>query len=158
MEHLIINNIIDTYPTGDDPPSLIKYAEEAAEIFIKHNKYKRPCNIWCRGGSGALIAGIFSYILFKNNYACKICHVKKPNEQSHQCSYYSYRHSIALQIIIDDFMSSGKTLNAIYKDMQNIKVNKVDYLIISSGYNEKSLKFEPDVLIHKEFLKNNYSS
>lgn len=153
MEHLIISNIINFYPIGENPLALIKYTEEAAEIFMKHNEYKSPCNVWCRGSSGALIAGVFSYILFKNDYRYKICHVKKLNEESHQSRYYSYRYTVALQVVIDDFMSSGKTLNAIYSDMKDAKVNKVNYLIISSGYNKESLNFEPEILIHKDFKK-----
>lgn len=74
----------------------------------------------CRGSSGAIIAGIIGYKIGINVY-----HVKKPNESSHYVSAPSIREEIT--IVVDDFISSGDTIQAICKQYNRL------YMLIVTG-------------------------
>ena len=100
--------------------------------------------LWCRGSSGAIIAAVMATMI--NN--AKISHVKKEGEGSHSniVSCHPEDKKKAVNVIVDDFMSSGETLNAIYEAMQVYKC-KVHGLCISGSVYKSRLKFTPKFIV-----------
>ena len=106
-------------------------------------------NLVCRGSSGAIIAGIVSVMIKNDN---RIVHIKKDGESSHSddASIKGAIKRDTINIIIDDFMCSGKTINAIYEKLQNMTGDDklvVDCLCISGVYFEVDVKFDVNHLI-----------
>lgn len=105
---------------------------------------KKEVCLWCRGSSGSIISGIIATHIDK----VKIIHLKKEGEDSHSGSISgcpSGKRGV-INIIVDDFMSSGKTLNTIYQTMKDNKY-KVHGLCISGTVWTNPLKFKPDFII-----------
>ncbi len=72
--------------------------------------------MWCRGSSGAILAGMFA---LKCGYECRICHIKKEKEGSHNGNTQPYVNE-GINIVIDDFVSFGHTLIAIVQHMERL--------------------------------------
>lgn len=100
--------------------------------------------LWGRGSSGAIIAGIMATRIEK----AKISHVKKNGEDSHSNSVSTTPtdRKNTINVIVDDFMASGATLNSIYEQMKSHKI-KVHGLCISGTVWTKALKFNPEFII-----------
>lgn len=141
------------YPIGSDMPEIIKMAKEAAEKFDKIKAFKnKTVNVVCRGSSGAILAALF-VAHCSNLSRFYIRHIKKDNEDSHTLNNSSLIKD-AIVLVIDDFISSGITMSAIYKALKYHKVTKVDCLIVDSGYRTyedgKGCCFKPDYLITRD--------
>ena len=89
--------------------------------------------IWCRGSSGAIIAGIISS---KLKGRARVAYISKPNEKRHDL-VSPYKYSVGYNIIVDDFICTGKTIDDIIKKSDR---EKFDLLIVSG-------------MISKEFIK-----
>lgn len=88
-------------------------------------------NVWCSGSSGDILAALLVNKIYNDysNNEIHIHHVRKPGEQRHyddcndtfNCNFGDN----ALNIIIDDTVSSGTTLSRILKRMAeyNVKTN-----------------------------------
>lgn len=100
--------------------------------------------LWCRGSSGAIIAGVMATQI-KN---AKISHVKKDGESSHSATVSTTPkdRKNTINVMVDDFTSTGSTLNAIYDQMKAHKI-KVHGLCISGTVHTKNLKFKPQFII-----------
>lgn len=95
--------------------------------IINTNYKDKTINLFCRGSSGAIIAGIISTKV-KN---CNIVHIKKEGEESHGESRYS---SAGYNIIVDDFIATGTTVFKIIEDSKNLyNVKQFDAIIVSSN-------------------------
>lgn len=142
------NNIEQIYyPVGahmdTNKPKIIAMIKE----FKKIREFKRAdLNLICRGSSGAIIAAIFAMQL-KNN--CRIVHIKKEGEQSHSAQTSLLPNG--KNIIVDDFIVTGKTLNAIYKSLTNIEKTPIVIDCICITGSTHTLDFEPRHWIHSEF-------
>jgi len=103
-------------------------------------------NIWCRGSSGAILAALLVNKLKTND--CLIFHIKKEGESSHSSNNFGDLTSNrkALNIVIDDFVYTGKTLQAI-KEVLFENAFMVNILITSAIAMEKALPFFPEYLI-----------
>ena len=99
-----------------------------------------------RGSSGAILSGILIGEMIE--YDIYIYHIKKDGEYSHSSDYYPIDFSNP-NIIIDDFISSGETVNAIFEKIQkvNSKELKIDTLCVSGGFNIETLNFRPNNII-----------
>lgn len=146
-EHFNVN-----YPVGTN----MKNAMELAKCYAIHlaediqSKDYNPyigLNIWVRGSSGAILGALTASIL-QNSFAhakVVICHIKKPNEYSHYDG--TDESSLGLNIILDDFMSTGETVKAIYKAVCSKMSNPtIHYLCVSRG-DVENLGFAPNTLI-----------
>lgn len=138
-----------SYPVGEDMGSAFEFAKAAALKLqpIIASKNLRKLNIICRGSSGAILAALLSSQLV-NVINCQIIHIKKPGESSHSLTVPSFSWVEAVNVIIDDFISSGETIRAIYEAVHNstgVRI-PIDTLIIRGGYKD-SLGFEPEFLI-----------
>lgn len=119
------------YPVGNNIKIAAEFTKAAAYQFIKIREYNNPypsLNIWCRGSSGAILASLFAVHIHMPNI--KIIHVKKPGENSHSGGYHPYTYGDAINVIIDDFVSSGKTLRHIYSQMGALGLPTVNALVI----------------------------
>ena len=101
-----------------------------------------PVVLWCRGSSGAIMAAIISM----NFDDCVINHVKKPGENAHINGSF-ITHEGRLNIIVDDFIQSGETINAIYTRMIAYKITKVDYLCVFEDVYIWKLTFIPENIL-----------
>jgi hypothetical protein len=115
------------YPTGNNLPAVKKFVTRVAEALNIHYTDK-PIVLWCRGSSGALLAGALSLLV-----PCKqIVHIKKDGESSHNMNVEpipgNYYH-----MIIDDFVSSGQTVRIIYEKYKKHYNKNPDALIIEGA-------------------------
>lgn len=118
------------YPVGNDMKIAANFTKAAAWQFNKIKEYNNQSlrlNLWCRGSSGAILASLFSINI---DHTVKIIHVKKPGENSHTSNHDPYTDWDVINVIIDDFTSSGQTLHHIYSQMGALNILTVDALII----------------------------
>lgn len=110
MREIRLSNECSFYPVGEN---IIKYFDICKEIGMHINKQfpNKSITLWCRGSSGAIIAALVSQYIITG---VEICHVKKKGEDSH-VTEVTARHDI--NIIIDDLMASGDTLEKIVRAM-----------------------------------------
>lgn len=143
------------YPVGEDISGAIASAKRFGETFNQVKEFKgKFVNIWCRGSSGAILAALLASNI-KNE--CIVCHVKKDGETSHNREINPNRYVPFINVIIDDFVCSGRTIKSIYHHMQNEVEGMfgptVDCLLIHnwSGMGENEVEsyigFIPSVLI-----------
>ncbi len=145
MEVLILNcEELITYPVGLYPDDAMKFINLVVPKLNSVIKPTDKLNLWVRGSSGAILA---SFLCSKIQNNCKIMYIRKPGEFSH--SIYPVRDlSYNVNIIIDDFICSGETVNTIYKEMSNYNLKQVDIFIIDSYTNKEwKLDFIPKILI-----------
>lgn len=142
------------YPVGSNITNAINLAKNAAIIFNKMKEYnsKQPINIWCRGSSGAILAALFA-LYIKKKRDVYICHVKKEGESSHITQ--PCPASNAINIIIDDFISSGETIRAIKKKMESNSHYNVDCLIVGGQYSDSENEAESDLKRQIRFVPSN---
>ena len=171
MKIIHFNNgkILDAgYPIGSNMLYTIALSKAYGIHLCKNlKKIKKAIkiNLWCRGSSGAIIATLVYNELCKlANTEIKICHIKKEKEFSHSSTPEFFAVTTfnekrinykIINIIVDDFISSGNTVNNIYKEALKFHDNwmgvnltnfSINYLCISSGRTD-NLVFEPTTLI-----------
>jgi hypothetical protein len=118
-----------SYPVGSNVPAAIEWAKKAALMFKTIEEYKeRPLNLFCRGGSGVILATLFASNL--PEYRVKVCHIKKPGELSHNDT--PYIEISGVNIIIDDFIACGTTVEAIAEKMNDMKCTP-EVIVISNA-------------------------
>ena len=119
MKQIKLSEFIQAYPVGENIKFYFDSCKEVAEIIEKEFPNK-SITFWCRGSSGAMISALVSQYLNNVN----IFHVKKYNELSH---YSSIDHYNEINIIIDDLMSTGETVECIYQKMieKNSKIHSI---------------------------------
>ncbi len=132
------------YPVGERISENMELIKEMVDKFkgLKLHVGKHV-NIICRGSSGAIIAAFFAMKLPK----CSIAHIKKEGESSHNSSFYLVEDD-AVNIIVDDLISSGSTMNTIYEKVKfKYSKIKIDAVCISGYSNHRSLNFESTYFI-----------
>lgn len=150
------------YPVGADMPGAINFAKGAAKAFNAATRggvnAETAINVWCRGSSGAILAALFIGHI-KRTLHVNVCHIKKSGEESHRTNPDVWRQSGSINkvinIIIDDFISSGSTMQQIWKGIQPVYLNPptIDFVIANNLTNfedyewGKWLGFEPSALI-----------
>jgi len=101
-----------SYPVGKNMNNLLENTKVFFELIKKHAPKDQQLNFLCRGSSGAIIAGIVASSL-SEEYQVIINHIKKEGESSHSsCLRLNIED---FNIIIDDFIASGSTVNNIYE-------------------------------------------
>jgi hypothetical protein len=150
------------YPVGSYMPGAINFAKGAAKAFNAATKGGvndlTAINVWCRGSSGAILAALFIGHI-KRTPNVNVCHIKKSGEESHTTTPRIWRQgdgiTKVINIIIDDFISSGSTMQQIWKGIQSVYLNPptIDFVIANNLTNfedyewGKWLGFEPSALI-----------
>jgi len=136
------------YPVGEKMDDNKPYINEMIKTFNSIEAFKdKNITFICRGSSGAIIAGIFCM----NIPNSKILHIKKEGERSHDDSAYLGRSTENIRVIVDDFMCSGETLNAIYdrlgKANRSLDEVRIDCLVLSGEVDLEKLSFRPEYLV-----------
>lgn len=139
----------ELYPVGEHLDNVIIYIENISAELEKILDHTKCLNIWCRGSSGAILAALLASRFIY--HSPRILHVKKEGEEAHSTNgsfnhHTSFNHVI--NIIIDDFVSSGETIRKIYSTARKF-VPKIDVLIVHSIpiHRDWFLPFRPDTLI-----------
>ena len=101
--------------------------------YIKEKFPEGTITIWCRGSSGAIIAGIISS---KLKGRARVAYISKPNEKRHDI-VSPYKYSVGYNIIVDDFICTGKTIDDIIKKSDR---EKFDLLIVSGVVTKEFIK------------------
>ena len=132
------------YPVGLSIQLNIPIIKLMAEA-VKKQYPTDKLNLICMGSSGAIIATIIAQEITDS----KIYHIKKDGEKAHN-SYIRLEHD-AINVIVDDFIVTGHTVNLIYKKLttldNSIKIDCICVTQVDSGY---KLDFKPKVLICSE--------
>lgn len=114
---------------------------------IENNGLNNECYLICRGSSGAIIAGIIASKLGN----CEILHIKKPEELDNSHSTNKFRLLLNKTfIIIDDFITTGDTMNSIYQSLieTGFPHNKqIDILCVTDEPRFSYLNFRPKYTI-----------
>lgn len=149
------------YPIGANFNNVIDVATKYSDVLLQNlqenhppNKNKIFINIWVKGSSGAILGTLVGKDLSKFTEYVKICHIKKVGEKSHNNdpSYYQKTFEdtkeIVLNMIIDDFIESGYTINSIEQYMSQCEIDIVDYLCLCDNIRcLDQLDFKPSVLV-----------
>jgi len=138
------NRCRPVYPIGENVVDAMDYINQVTP-FIKNIVKNHPVNIWCSGSSGAIL----SAFLVKNiDNQCIICHVKKSGESAHHGnSFDRIRDRAAINIILDDFMRTGETIERIWNQASHY-CNSINILVLTNAYQEPwKLSFVPNNLI-----------
>lgn len=123
----IYKDIHYSYPVHKDLKSLRDSTKILATTIDELYPGKVPL-IYCRGTSGILIATNLA-IHFPTS---RIFLIRKPGESTHSDSevYKQYIHGRdSVSIIVDDQVSSGDTMQAIYSDLYRSSLHKFVELI-----------------------------
>jgi len=113
-----------------------KMAIEVAAVYPN-----KDINLWCKGSSGSIIAGMMACML--NDREIIINHVKKSGEESHSEYMYSVPPD-SINVVVDDFIRSGETIFSIVEHIKRkTSKNTVDCLCISGDVYEKYQKPGP---------------
>jgi adenine/guanine phosphoribosyltransferase-like PRPP-binding protein len=103
----------------------------------------RKINFICMGSSGAIVAALFSLQVRDS----RIIHIKKENERSHHGNYfYPEDFKDTVNVIVDDFVGTGATLNKIYSEI--IENCPHIHCVCVTRWNGE-IEFEPDYLVSK---------
>ena len=131
-----------SYPVGSNIMSAIRYIDLVYDILFPKITTDVVV-IWVRGSSGAILGALLAAKIGEKAF---IAHVKKQGESSHSDGNHFYiPDGTKTHIILDDFLSSGATVNEIYK-AANKYTRKIDYLILSMTQ-DGQIDFSPEHLI-----------
>ena len=168
--HVIENQGEIRYPVGSHIMNAISFINKALLIIEEKIVFKNTnILIWCRGSSGAILAGLLASKLiglYPTIYT-RIVHVKKTGENAHDADIKHVPfNSTYTNIIIDDFSYSGETIMSIAREMATKEVQYIDLLILSnihtiwnSETRERTLAFPvPTALIVGDYNSNYYSA
>jgi orotate phosphoribosyltransferase-like protein len=131
MKQIKLSTSVDYYPVGQHITNYFQTCKEIGD-HINELFQEQSITLWCRGSSGAIISALVSQHI---EAGVEIYHVKKHGEDAHQnCDIH---HDI--NIIIDDLMATGETVEQIYNEMKKFKA--VPHCIVMTGQ-IKLYKFE----------------
>lgn len=152
MKVIEIKNLKQSsYPVGLNIEKNIPLFQRLASEFEMIDEFKGvDVNIFVTGSSGNIAATIFAMTV-RNN--CIIYSIKKPGESSHNKGCEAYiNNKDSINIIIDDEIASGRTINFIYDTIQKHNRNPVerdniyiDVLMVTGEVN--AMPFMPKYLI-----------
>ena len=138
METLRLIDGSTKYPIGDHITSNLPVINSMATAIMDliHSEYNDRDTILliCRGSSGAIIAGIVANILLINfAKIVRVIHIKKENEHAHATHIdYELFTSTCVNIVIDDFISTGTTIQSIVDKIQGLsKLIQLNILCVS---------------------------
>lgn len=119
-----------SYPVGENLEENMPIINEMARL-IQEEYDGGGINIWCRGSSGAIVGALIAAQYISSYGGAKVCHVKKDGESSH--NHYPNPERDYVNIMVDDFISSGDTVKEIWESQQRfMKGAPMDMMVISS--------------------------
>lgn len=118
-----------SYPVGENLPDNYDIILQMAEELKKKN-YSNLVLV-CSGSSGAIISAIIATQFLP---ILPIIYIKKPYERNHGHFYYPMKKDNNTLVIVDDFVSMGKTVNHIKKKLELQGIKKVQAICMSSKF------------------------
>lgn len=150
MTKVVILETELTYPVGPHISTNMSSIKVMASEVIKFAA-GRPITLWVGGSSGALIGGIIAHEIAMDitNKGIRVNYVYKENEHSHHsgCGDFSLKDSV--DIIVDDFVVTGRTINRIMSFMKKVNT-RPDCLCVGDACTARGLKkldYLPKVII-----------
>lgn len=128
MNFIYFEKVADvTYPIGGEFYDNFNYIRKAAETLHNIIDEGKDIALVCRGTSGCIIAGAVGYILQKRGRKVTIV-ISRKSENTHGDNMDGYHRILkgVVPVVIDDFVSSGNTINKILIDLDKC-VNKKTY-------------------------------
>lgn len=123
------------YSVGARFHTNLNYIKEAARSIHNLVKAKESIILVCRGTSGTILAGGVGYILEKRGHVVTIS-VSRKGISHHDYNMSGLSNGGTI-VVIDDFISSGTTIELILKDLDlNVQVPVYPILCVSNFYNE----------------------
>lgn len=127
------------YPVGQffasNQPIIKAMGEYIYLNILEKYSVERTIVLVCRGSSGAIIAGSIAVLLIENGCTnVRIAHVKKPGEESHHSTINLDRYQDPVIIIVDDFISTGRTLKAIFDAIDKCYYDLIHIVCTASCY------------------------
>ena len=139
------------YPIGLNLSVNSSRAEEIAAVLkqciITNYPNTKTINFWCRGSSGPILATLVATYL-GNHYLSNINHVKKENEESHSDNNYKYKELDQVNVVIDDFIRTGTTIDAILEATTKTGLNP-EILCISGEVPSRYSPLFKDIIAYK---------
>lgn len=140
MKFEYFNCGICRYPVGAYFHENLDYIKESANGIMKLYPSRFEIALVCRGTSGCILASGVGFILEEHGYRVTLIVSRKENESHHSDNMY---HASALKldtiiVVIDDFISSGATIQKILEDLDASRSRRKTYdlLCISNAFNE----------------------
>lgn len=130
------------YPIGDCYScNTYHYVKEVSKM-INRTFPEGTLILVARGSSGTILVGGVAYSLSRKGRNVIIAVSRKPGEIAHSSSLASIDfYTEGIFIVIDDFISSGDTLDLIIRDLQRVKSNiQLDMLCVSNYWNSSDCK------------------
>lgn len=155
MKFVVLKGVQEIgYPTGLYLHNF--KVENFSEPIIKLCAKTTPVNLFCIGSSGSILSAIIAQYLYSVGYTSVRIRVVRKTEENHHDWYKSYTRdyedeiSEGFNVVVDDFIASGKTLINIMNKMQfRRKYNKnLNLLLVSGGIrnNKEMLKSDEEKL------------
>jgi orotate phosphoribosyltransferase-like protein len=125
-----------SYPVGEHIRDNYPIIQDMAKQ-INAVAGRKSINLFCQGSSGAIIAGIITSLLPKRNII--IYHIKKEKEDSHNDVINHEVRQNAFNVIVDDFVATGETINRVYS-IAIRKVDNIHCLCVSGEVSERNIE------------------
>lgn len=156
MKTHIINCSGISYPVGLNMASAMSFVKEVYKFIRDNDDFRgRDINLLCTGSSGSIIASLLFAELDQENVF--VCHIKKDGENSHSGDNFRLGSLDDINVIIDDFSSSGSTIEKIYsKIKQHNSDIEINYLILSR-INEDSFYVIKDIIKPQNIVSSEWS-
>lgn len=141
----IKTDTIETYPIGLEVQLVKEQINKTVEALLLKVPKDEFIAFWCTGSSGLIISTLLS------QYFCNsvINHVKKHGENSHSGNSFNIRKKFNL--VVDDFSSTGNTINGIVTELILRNIN-FDGLILLGGVDLIDLHILPNFIIANKIL------
>lgn len=142
------------YPVGLNIQYNLSIINRMANLINQSVPIHKDIALWARGSSGAIIASIIASSL--NGRKVKIQFVDKPGESSHRGLGHLRETPDVLwyNIIVDDLVSTCKTVNAIADKMRENHCEPYG-LVVSGCLETKRLYFNPTLIIAGNIISSN---
>lgn len=145
------------YPVWRNMDKITTNTKALAKAF--HLECKDQCrnietniNIFCTGTSGLTMAICFRFALIELGYPnTRICYIRKEGETKHDSSL-SYTGRSGINIIIDDFTSTGATIDYI---VSKHIATTFDYIILDDVVTYSTSWPIKNIIFNVELYKNN---
>lgn len=135
----LVNNITDDflkeikYPIGEHFSYNIARVRRIGSLLSKNlpnylTDKKQTIQLWARGSSGAIIGSIICAALIQKGFKAILLIVRKDTEKSHWPNPILREN--AFNVIVDDFICTGNTMDKILEYMLKVKV-KPDAVCVS---------------------------
>lgn len=91
----------------------------------------------CTGSSGAIVSTVIAQQLEK---LPTIIYLRKPGEDGHGHWNVDNLHNVVDIVVVDDFISSGRTINGIVEELKRLGRNKARGLCLSGDFGINYIK------------------